>query len=45
MPRPVKRESWTARTEVFTEEQTRQVYDLTSAIYREYGLYRKKYRA
>jgi hypothetical protein len=42
---PVKRENWTLRTEAFTEQQTQEVHDLTNAIYREPGLYRKQYRA
>jgi hypothetical protein len=42
---PVKRESWVAHTAPFTAEETQRVHELTKAINREPGLYRRKFRA
>ena len=42
---PVKRESWIARTAPFTTEETQRVHDLTMAIIREAGVYRRQFRA
>lgn len=42
---PVKRESWVAQTAPFTAEETQRVHELTKAINREPGLYRRKFRA
>ena len=41
----IKRDNWTARTAAFTEEETRRAHDLTSAITREKGVYRRQFRA
>ena len=42
---PVKRESWVAQIAPLTGEETQRVHDLTKAISREPGLYRRKFRA
>ena len=42
---PVKRETWVAQTSPFTAEETQRVHELTKAISREPGLYRRKFRA
>jgi hypothetical protein len=42
---PVKRETWAMTTQTFTAETTQRVHDLSSAIYRETGIYRRQYRA
>jgi hypothetical protein len=42
---PVKRESWVARTATFTKEEAQRAHDLTTAIYRETGIYRRQFRA
>jgi hypothetical protein len=42
---PVKRENWVVRTAVFTEEETQRAHDLTNAIFRETGVYRRQFRA
>lgn len=42
---PVKRESWEARIAAFTEEETQRAHNLTAAIYRETGIYRRQFRA
>jgi hypothetical protein len=42
---PVKRESWAARTATFTKEETQRVHDLSTAIYRETGIYWRQFRA
>jgi len=42
---PIKRETWTARTTAFTDEETRRVHDLVGVIGREKGVYRRRYRA
>jgi hypothetical protein len=41
---PVKREKWTVRTASFTSEETQRAYDLTTAISREQGIYRRHFR-
>jgi hypothetical protein len=41
---PVKRENWVARTAPFTAEETQRAHDLTTAIGREPGLYRRQFR-
>jgi len=41
----VKRERWVAHTAPFTAEETQRVHELTKAIIREPGLYRRKFRA
>jgi hypothetical protein len=42
---PVKRESWVVQTAPFTAEETQRVHELTKAINRDPGLYRRKFRA
>lgn len=42
---PVKRENWTAQIAPLTAEEAQRVHDLTKAIPRESGLYRRKFRA
>jgi hypothetical protein len=42
---PVKREKWVARTAIFTREETQRAHDLTTAISREQGIYRRQFRA
>jgi hypothetical protein len=42
---PVKRGSWTLQTLPFTAEDTQRVHDLTGAISRETGFYRRHFRA
>lgn len=42
---PVLRDTWTARSAAFTEEEARRVHDLTTAISREEGIYRSRFRA
>jgi hypothetical protein len=42
---PVKREKWVARTAIFTKEETQRAHDLTTAISREQGIYRRQFRA
>jgi hypothetical protein len=42
---PIKRESWVVRTAAFTKEETQRAHDLTNAIYRETGVYRRQFRA
>jgi antitoxin (DNA-binding transcriptional repressor) of toxin-antitoxin stability system len=42
---PVKRESWVARTASFTREETQRAHDLSSAINRGTGIYRRQFRA
>ena len=41
---PVKRESWAARTATFTREEAKRTHDLSTAIDREAGIYRREYR-
>ena len=41
---PVKREKWVAQISAYTEEETQRVHDLTKAISRERGHYRRQYR-
>ena len=42
---PVKRETWEARTEVFTDEDAQRANDLLGEIRRESGVYRRRFRA
>jgi hypothetical protein len=42
---PVKREEWSVRTAALTAEETQRAHDLTNAIYRETGVYRRQFRA
>lgn len=42
---PVRRESWGARTVPFTPEEAQRAHDLSSAIDREPGVYRRQFRA
>jgi hypothetical protein len=42
---PVKRETWTMRTAVLTDDETQAAHDLLGAIGREKGVYRKQFRA
>lgn len=42
---PVKRETWVARTAVFTDEETQAAHDLSGDIGREKGVYRRRFRA
>jgi hypothetical protein len=41
---PVKRESWTARTEVMSDEEAQRVHALSNAIGRDAGIYRRQFR-
>jgi hypothetical protein len=41
---PVKREDWVARTLPFTPEEAQRAHDLTTAIDREPGVYRRQFR-
>jgi len=42
---PIKREKWALRTVPLTDEETQRALDLTGAISREMGVYRRQYRA
>ncbi len=42
---PVKRETWTARTEVFTDDDAQRAHGLMATIAREKGVYRRWFRA
>ncbi|MDB5548257.1 MAG: hypothetical protein JWP21_1704 [Tardiphaga sp.] len=42
---PVKRDTWQVRTDTFSADDTQRVHDLSSAIYRETGIYRRQFRA
>ena len=42
---PIKREEWTVRTAALTAEENQRAHDLTNAIYRETGVYRRQFRA
>ena len=42
---PVKRDSWQLETATFGKEKTQRVHDLTTAISRETGIYRRQFRA
>ncbi len=42
---PVKRETWVARTAIFSEAETQAAHDVLSAIGREKGVYRRQFRA
>ena len=42
---PVKRESWVVQTAPYTAEETQRVHDLTKAINRKHGTYRRQFRA
>ena len=42
---PVKRESWVAHTAPLASDETQRLHELTKAISRESGLYRRKFRA
>lgn len=42
---PVRRDDWTLRTEVFSDDDTRRAHDLAGAMTRESGIYRRKFRA
>ena len=42
---PMKRENWVAQAAPFTAEETQRAHDLTTAINREPGLYRRQFRA
>jgi hypothetical protein len=42
---PVKREEWMVHTAALTAEETQRAHDLTNAIYRETGVYRRQFRA
>jgi hypothetical protein len=42
---PVKRESFAVSTATMTQEETQRAHDLSSAIYRETGVYRRQFRA
>ena len=41
----VKRESWEVQTKAFTPDEAQRAHDLSNAIYRETGVYRKQFRA
>jgi hypothetical protein len=42
---PIRRESWGARMEAFTPHDARRAHDLLTAIGREKGVYRRRFRA
>jgi hypothetical protein len=42
---PVRRETWTARTEALSEGQSQAVHELMAEIGREKGVYRRRFRA
>ncbi|MCF2524048.1 hypothetical protein [Bradyrhizobium sp. G127] len=42
---PIKRETWSLRTAVFTEEDTQRTHDLIGLMSREAGVYRRQFRA
>jgi hypothetical protein len=42
---PIKRESWTVETATLTAEEAQRVHDLTKAINRQPGYYRRQFRA
>ncbi len=42
---PIKRDNWVADIAPFTAEETQRVHDMTTALVREPGLYRRKFRA
>lgn len=42
---PVKRESWSARFAPFTKEEAQRAHDVSNAIYRKSGVYRRQFRA
>jgi antitoxin (DNA-binding transcriptional repressor) of toxin-antitoxin stability system len=42
---PIRRERWVAQTMPMSPEETQQVHDLTKALSRERGLYRRQFRA
>jgi hypothetical protein len=42
---PVKRETWVAQTAPYRADETQRVHDLTKAINREPGSYRRQFRA
>jgi hypothetical protein len=42
---PVKRETWEAQIAPFTREEAQRAHDVSSAIYRETGVYRRQFRA
>jgi hypothetical protein len=41
---PVKSESWVAHTATLTKEESQPAHDLTTAIYREPGIYLRQFR-
>ena len=41
----VKREAWVLQTAALTPDETRRVHDLSNAIFRETGVYRRQFRA
>ncbi|KJC62035.1 hypothetical protein UP10_01195 [Bradyrhizobium sp. LTSPM299] len=41
---PVKRDSWTAQTSVFTAEETKRVHEFRNELGRQHDLYRKNFR-
>ena len=42
---PVKRETWAAHTLPLSKEEAMRAHELSSAIYRETGVYRRQFRA
>jgi hypothetical protein len=42
---PIKRESWTAQTEALSEQDAQRVHQLSNAVARDAGIYRKQFRA
>lgn len=42
---PIKRDDWSLQTAAFTDEETQRTHDLTNAIFRETGVYRRQFRA
>ncbi len=41
---PIRRETWTARTETFTDDKARRTQDLMAEIGRDKGVYRRRFR-
>jgi trimethylamine:corrinoid methyltransferase-like protein len=42
---PVKRESWTAQIDTLSESEVQRVHELSTAVLRDTGIYRRQFRA
>ncbi len=42
---PVKRDKWEMRTATFTQDESQRLHDLTTEMYNETGIYRRRFRA